>query len=199
MNKFEGPIPGENYTSDTKNYPWHRPPEFNDLDLAIDYIGKKLTKEDAATSLLTMVEAGIPLSELAQLFLMSGIGNGKWTLDFALLLAGPVTHIMMIMAKAYGIKYELGIDGEKPSTGAFFKVTQEINRAKAAAAGRSTMDQIDDIETDTSNNFKTGSLVNSRPTPKFTPRSSFAKADNPSEQQAMLGQSQTPSTEMDRM
>ncbi len=50
MQNFEGPIPGENYTSDTKNYPWHRPPEFDDLDKAIDYIGKRLTKEENAAN-----------------------------------------------------------------------------------------------------------------------------------------------------
>ena len=27
-----GPIPGENFTSDERNYPWHRPPEYTDTD-----------------------------------------------------------------------------------------------------------------------------------------------------------------------
>ena len=61
MKKFDGPIPGENYTSDTKNYPWHRPPEYDDLDKAIEYIGKRLTNQEYAVGVLTMLEAGIPI------------------------------------------------------------------------------------------------------------------------------------------
>lgn len=187
MDKFNGPIPGENYTSDTKNYSWHRPPEYDDLDLAIDYIGKKLTKEESAVGLLTMIEAGIPITDLTQTFIMSGIGNGKWTLDFGLLLAGPVAHIMVILAKSYGLKYELGIEdgiSSKPPTSAFFKVVKEINRAKAAAAGRDTIDQLDDIETDTGEVLKKGVLEKRIPPTRFK---SFMKAEDPNAQESMLG------------
>ena len=33
-----GPIPGENFTSDERNYPWHRPPEYTDMDLSLIHI-----------------------------------------------------------------------------------------------------------------------------------------------------------------
>lgn len=193
MQNMDGPIPGENYTSDTKNYPWHRPPEFDDLDKAIDYIGKKLTKEDAAVGLLTMIEAGISLVDLTQTFLMSGIGNGKWTLDFALLLAGPTAHIMQIMAKAYGIEYDIGFTDKinGPPSKAFLDTVKEINRAKAAAAGRDATDAIDDIQKDTADVFKDGALTKRVPPPKFQ---SFMKAEDPTSQSAMLGQG-TPTEE----
>ena len=185
---FDGPIPGENYTSDTKNYPWHRPPEFTDLDKAIDYIGKKLTSEEASVGLLTMIETGIPISDLAQTFCMSGIGAGKWTLDFALLLAGPVAHIMQIMAKSYGMEYELGLEDDTvpPPGGAFFKVMREINRAKARAAGREASDQIDDIEADTNKIAKEGTLVG-KELPKFR---GLANARPEENQEAMLGRAE---------
>ena len=32
------PIPGANYTSDTRNYPWHRPPDITDVDEALEHI-----------------------------------------------------------------------------------------------------------------------------------------------------------------
>ena len=35
--EFDGPIPGENFTSETKNYPWHRPPEITDYDEALEF------------------------------------------------------------------------------------------------------------------------------------------------------------------
>jgi hypothetical protein len=142
-----------------------------------------------------MIEAGLPITDLTQTFIMSGIGNGKWTLDFGLLLAGPVAHIMQIMAKSYGLKYDLGLDDKvKPNSSAFFKVVSEINRAKAAAAGRATSDQIDDIQEDTTKILKNGAIQRSVPLPKFK---SFGSIPNPQEttQEQMLGQEQAPQPE----
>lgn len=122
INPLDGPIPGANYTSDTKNYPWHRPPEITNLDKAIDEAGKKLLDPEVADGLLTMIEMGIPISSLVEMFVTSGIGAGKWTVDYAILMAGPVSHIMCLLADGYGIKYDLGIDTKvKKPTKAFFE------------------------------------------------------------------------------
>lgn len=108
-----GPIPGENYTSDTKNYPWHRPPEITNLDQGIELSAKQLMDEEKSSGLVTMMQMGTPISMLTDIFVTSGIGSGKWTPDFAILLAGPVSHIMMLMAKGEGIEPDLGIDLKK--------------------------------------------------------------------------------------
>ena len=116
---LSGPIPGENYTSDTKNYAWHRPPEHDSLDTAMEDILTKLLDEEN-TGALTMIESGVTIAELTQIILMSGIMAGKWTLDYALLLAGPTAHVLYLMAKAYEIDCDMGIDkGFKPITSNF--------------------------------------------------------------------------------
>ncbi len=187
MREFDGPIPGANYTSDRRNYPWHRPPEFTDLDKAIEYIAKRLTKNENAAGILTMIEMGVTISSITQLFLISGMGAGKWTLDFALMLAGPTAHLLTIMAKNYGIKYSLGIStkySDAPNK-AFFETVKEINRGKAKAAGRSVIDSIDDIQKDTSEMFQKGGFKSHLTPPKFS--SSFMKQPNPNEQEQMLG------------
>lgn len=115
-----GPIPGANFTSDTKNYPWHRPPEFTDLDKAIDMVAKKLFSKDSE-GVLTMLETGVDIATITDMFITSGIGAGKWTPDFGLLLAGPVSHVIYLLAKGYDIKCELGIDKKtKAPTSAYF-------------------------------------------------------------------------------
>lgn len=132
---MDGPIPGENYTSDTKNYPWHRPPEHTNLDSAIEEAFKKLTDEDAAQGVLTMVEMGADIATITDMFVTSGIGAGKWTPDFAILMAGPVSHIIYMMAKAYGLDCDLGIyEKKKPITKAFFDMKMKINEAKTIKA-----------------------------------------------------------------
>lgn len=133
-NTMDGPIPGENYTSDTKNYPWHRPPEYTDMDSAIEASFKKLTDENAANGILTMLEMGATVASLTETFLMSGIGAGKWTPDFAILMAGPVSHIIYLMAKGYDIDCDLGIEEKsKAPTTAFFKAVKK-DKSKVADA-----------------------------------------------------------------
>jgi hypothetical protein len=145
MSGFSAPIPGENYTSDTKNYPWHRPPQFVDLDAAIEYIGQKfLEEEDVTISALTMMEAGIPITQLSQMYMMHGIMEGKWTFDYAILLAGPTAHILYILAGSYGIKADLGIDKkERNITVSLLKEMADIKETiDPGNAERAAMDAV---------------------------------------------------------
>jgi hypothetical protein len=127
-----GPIPGENYTSDTKNYPWHQPPEYTDLDEALDYLSGRLTQFKVANGLLTLAETGVPLYKVAHFVLLSGVGEGKWTPDFALLLAGPVTRMIEMMCIGFDVEYDLGIydDEDEFETGNFFKHENELKMPK---------------------------------------------------------------------
>lgn len=121
----DGPIPGENFTSNTKNYPWHRPPEIKDLDEGVDFFVKKVVADKKkANGLITLIEMGFPISTTVDIFLTQGISGGKWTPDFALLLAGPIARIIEMMAKGAGIKdYVRGWEDEtKIPTATFFKL-----------------------------------------------------------------------------
>jgi len=134
---IDGPIPGENFTSNTKNYPWHRPPEFTDIDDAIEYTIKKFRKKEAAFGLITMIEMGMDISTLTRTYVVNGIGQGRWTPDFAILLAGPVARIMMLMAKSYGVEYDLGIDDSLPPTKVFLDFVGKVSPQRAVEAAES--------------------------------------------------------------
>ena len=134
MELLAGPIPGENFTSDTKNYPWHRPPEFDDLDKAIEYVSSKITKSNTSISLMALAKSGVPLVSLSQIILMQGMSRGKWSPDYALLMAGPVTHILSLMAKAGGFKYDLGIEEKGPLyTEAYFEEMVKLDAGEETA------------------------------------------------------------------
>jgi len=145
LEPMDGPIPGENFTSDTKNYPWHRPPEHTDLNEAIEYSIKHMTKRQAAFGLLTALEAGVTVAEATRAFVISGISSGKWTPDFAILMAGPIARIIQTMAKGYGIKAELGLD---PDAGVPTKA--HLNFDPNAQADPKKVDKaIEAVDTDT--------------------------------------------------
>ena len=105
-----GPIPGANYTSDSKNYPWHRPPDITDLDEAIEHIFVRLVDTDAGKRYMSLIEVGTTISTITDIVVTLAVGRGKITPDYALLLAGPVARMLEIMAKSYNISYDLGIE-----------------------------------------------------------------------------------------
>lgn len=123
-----GPIPGENFTSDTKNYPWHQPPEFTDINKALDMVAKKLTEFQRANSIMTVVEMGAPLTRVADMILTAGIGEGKWTPDFALLMAGPVTRMIELICIGFDVEYTVGIEEDEDdfNTGTFFEEGKKL-------------------------------------------------------------------------
>jgi hypothetical protein len=146
----DGPIPGENYTSDTRNYPWHRPPEITDMDKAIEASIKQLSTTKGAYGLLNSLQAGVTIVQAADMFVTSGIGMGKWTPDFAILLAGPVARMMEIMAKTAGIKYSLGLDGLPEKTLHYYKrqgeIAKGVTQDMATQAGTALQESKDTIK-----------------------------------------------------
>lgn len=143
----EGPVPGENFTSDTKNYAWHRPPEITDMDTAIEASIKQLSSKTGTYGVLNMILSGLPVVKAAELFVMSGVSKGKWTPDFAILLAGPVAKMIEIMAKDAEIEYNMGIDEVSPPTIAFYKEQskKKISQEQASSAGEALMEQSESI------------------------------------------------------
>jgi len=123
-----GPIPGENFTSDTKNYPWRQPPEFTDIEPCLDYLAKRITQFKVANGIMSMAEMGLPLYKISSMILTMGVGEGKWTVDFTLALAGPLTRMIELICIGFDVEYELGIeeDEEDFNTGDFFKNDLEL-------------------------------------------------------------------------
>lgn len=131
-----GPIPGENYTSDRQNYPWHQPPEFSNVHDALDKMSVKLTDPKTARNILAFAEGGFPLVRIAQMIIMEGISQGKWTVDMGLLLAGPFTKIFEIMCDSYDIEYDIGITEEDNwQTGDFYKAVTTLKQDGGSIKG----------------------------------------------------------------
>jgi len=69
-----------------------------------------LTETDAGKRYMSLIEAGTPLTTVTDIVVTLAVGRGKFSIDFAILIAGPVTRMLEIMAKSYEIEYDLGID-----------------------------------------------------------------------------------------
>tara|TARA_R110001592_G_scaffold164521_1_gene398676 strand:+ start:2592 stop:3002 length:411 start_codon:yes stop_codon:yes gene_type:complete len=71
-----------------------------------------LTETNAGMRYMSLIEAGTPITAITDMVVTLGVGRGKFSIDFAILIAGPVTRMLEIMAKSYKIEYDLGIDEE---------------------------------------------------------------------------------------
>lgn len=126
VDRLSGPIPGENYTSDVRNYPWHRPPEYVNPDEAIEYLSRTFSREESIAAAVSMIEIGLTIATITDIIITKGISEGKWAVDLGLILAGPVAHMLIIIAKGYDLKFELGVKKKfKAPTAVFFKAMKK--------------------------------------------------------------------------
>lgn len=110
--KFDGPIPGENFTADTKNYAWHRPPDEADFVSIVEKAVETMAKPDRTAALLTLLEGGDTIKDYVTGMLRVGIGKGAIPIDQAVLAAGPLAKMAETIAEKAGIKFDRGWDQE---------------------------------------------------------------------------------------
>jgi hypothetical protein len=109
QNKPNGPIPGENFTSNTKNYPWHRPPDETDYVTIVNKSVKSLLGNVEKTSVaLTALEQGDTIVDFVTGILRVMVGKGKLPIDMAVLAAGPIAKAVETIAEEAEIEFKRG-------------------------------------------------------------------------------------------
>jgi hypothetical protein len=108
---FNAPIPGENLTANTKNYAWHRPPQYAEFDDAFEYvIDDIIGNQDRLVSGLTIVRSGVSAVALTQTLMVGLVSEGKISPDMSILLAGPVYKTLTKLFDAFGMDYLTGFE-----------------------------------------------------------------------------------------
>ena len=106
---IDGPIPGANYTSDTRNYPWHRPPEYTDYDDAIEYLIGKINEPESQDLVMSLLALKMDVTSVVTSLLLQSISKGKIPIDLAILIAGPVARYISIIADEAGVKHKMTV------------------------------------------------------------------------------------------
>lgn len=101
-NPADGPIPGQSLTHEPKANNWERPPQFARLEDATNYLFDMVTKPKNAEVLLTLMDKKIPLQAIAQVIIMTGFAEGKWSPDLGMLLVKPLIIILSGVAARTG-------------------------------------------------------------------------------------------------
>ena len=93
---FNRPIPGMSLTNDPNQpWPWEKPPEFTDVDDAIEYFFATIVDEDVHPQLISILQQGFPIMDLTEILLYNAFVEGKINPDMLLLLAEPVAYMLI--------------------------------------------------------------------------------------------------------
>ena len=108
--KIDAPVPGANLLADTRNYPWHRPPDITDYDEAVSYMISRVSQEEQAELVYSLLQIDTTVTTVVSGLLMQSIAKGKIPIDLAILISGPVARYIEVIAQTNGFKYDMGTD-----------------------------------------------------------------------------------------
>lgn len=114
---FQRPIPGQSLTnSPEERMPFEGPPKFTDRTDALEYYFELFTEEDNYVAIMNALEAGTPVMDIVQIFLMQGFQEGLFNPDMMLIIAEPIAYMIAALAERADIDFTImGDEDEMPS------------------------------------------------------------------------------------
>lgn len=112
LGQMQRPIPGQSLTnSPDAPYPWEQPPEFTEIQPAIESLYVSLTEDDAYEAVVDLIDADNTIADAAQVVLYAGFQEGLWNPDLMTLLIEPTMYLIMGLVERAG-RLEYKIDRE---------------------------------------------------------------------------------------
>lgn len=112
LGQMQRPIPGQSLTNSPDSpYPWEQPPEFTEIQPAIESLYVSLTEDDAYEALVDLIDADNTIADAAQVVLYAGFQEGLWNPDLMTLLIEPTMYLIMGLVERAG-RLEYKIDRE---------------------------------------------------------------------------------------
>ena len=114
VNPFNAPVPGESLTAPT-DMPkaWEKPPQYTDVDDCMESIYLEITQESTLRELVTIINEGTPLDDIANVILYRGYTQGLWNPDILLQLIEPTIYLLIAIADYADIKDYVLYEGEE--------------------------------------------------------------------------------------
>ena len=126
---FDAPVPGNSLTKDVNAQPWKNPPQYNTVEEAIDFYIDRMTTDEFTDKLVSTLNLGIPVTQIANLMQIHGVMEGRHTLDVSMLILPVIMEFIRLIADTHGIYYDMGIDdydSRKADTALVAKAVEEL-------------------------------------------------------------------------
>ena len=123
---LNAPIQGANLTVNSKNYAWHRPPQYPEFDQAFSaFVDTYIATPQVLQSGMTLIMAGIPATTAVSTSLINMVRKGKISPDMALLLAGPAYKVFSRMLDVSGVDYLTGFESPQETIEFYAKLADQ--------------------------------------------------------------------------
>jgi hypothetical protein len=113
---LDAPIPGMALTAELGGRPWQTPPQYATVEQALEYYIPRLTADEVSEQLLDVLEMGVPVTALANTMQLSGVMDGKHSVDVGILIMPVLMEMISYLADAAGVEYDMGTDKPKKVT-----------------------------------------------------------------------------------
>lgn len=107
---FDAPIPGQSLTMELGSRPWQNPARFTTVDETIDYYMERMSSEEFMVQLAEVLEAGVPVTSIANTIQLSSVMEGIHTVDVGMLVLPMIMEMLMMIGDSAGVKYDKGLE-----------------------------------------------------------------------------------------
>ena len=137
---FDAPIPGQSLTMELGSRPWQNPARFTTVDETIDYYMERMSSEEFMVQLAEVLEAGVPVTSIANTIQLSSVMEGIHTVDVGMLVLPMIMEMLMMIGDSAGVKYDKGLENpNKP-------ILRDSTIAKAVAEYEAKIEDKDVVE-----------------------------------------------------
>ena len=125
---FSAPIAGQSLTAEVGSQPWQKPPKLVTVQDAAAYYMKRILNPEALPILMDMMESGLALVVIADIFQTSSVMEGIHSLDVGILVIPVIMEALVYVAEENDIKYVLGTEKQKKRRAARNKARRHLER-----------------------------------------------------------------------
>lgn len=161
IGRFDASVPGQALTETPGNLPSDRPPQYADVEDALDHVMQRLLSMRQAMHMLSLIDAGVPIDFLVKSLVMVGMQEGLWAAPSVYLLTPPLTVLMIRMAQAAKVDYILHAtpdDSERIPEMMMRSAQSRISTARVEDAQKAGTQTVKDVRPRTAN----GGIANIR-------------------------------------
>ena len=112
---LDAPISGQHMTSELGGRPWQQEPQYKTVDDAIEYYLDRMSSDEFTDQLVDVLEMDVPVTTLANTLQLSGVMEGKHTVDVGMLVMPLLMEMIMLVGDMADVKYDSGM--ENPNKG----------------------------------------------------------------------------------
>jgi len=134
---LDAPIPGMGLTHELGARPWQQPPQFSTVDEAIEFYMDRMSTEQFMDQVTEVMQLGVPVTAIANSMQLSGVMEGKHTIDVGMLLTPLIMEMLMLIAENADIDYDDGLT-EEPD--------DKTSNARLEMVRREMKERIDEVE-----------------------------------------------------